>query len=199
MAGNADRPFVAPGQDPGTEARRERRLVYRMVREWLSVRRLRRLPSIDDLNPRAFSINWYWGILAHLGDGPRYTAAGASFEFVGNGFLDEVPSCNAATKISAIPDGTRLACAIAPLRCLVEIGGREPVVAEGAMRQPEQAILKFRTVALPFADHAGTARYALGCFSGAVFAVSPADQLSESAGKIAFERYDTTSGRWIRA
>lgn len=198
MTGNADGPQAAIRQDPGMEARRERRLVYRVVREWLSVRRLRSLPSIDDLNPRAFSIDWHWCVLVHLGDEAGRALTYASFEFVGVGLLEEAPACTAGTSISAVPEGTRLACTIAPIGRLIETEREQPIITQGVICRPENEILKFRTVALPFADHAGAPRYALGGFTGAVFPLISSDQRIDSSPDCVFETLDTKSGNWIR-
>ena len=198
MTGNADAPPALPGQDQGIEARRERRLVYGVVREWLSVRRLRSLPSIDDLNPRAFSIDWHWCVLVHLGEGTGSAVSRARFEFVGVGLLEEAPACTAGTSISAVPEGTRLACTIAPIRRLIETEREQPIIAQGVICRPANEILKFRTVALPFADHAGAARYTLGAFSGAAFPRSSLDQRAFLASEVVFETLDTKCGNWVR-
>lgn len=198
MTGNADGPPAVPGEDLGMEVRRERRLVYRVVREWLSVRRLRSLPSIDDLNPRSFSIDWHWCVLVHLGDEAGLAVDRARFELVGGGFLEEAPGCTAGTSVSAVPDGTQLACTIAPIRRLIEKEEAQPVVTQGMICQPEDLILKFRTVALPFADHAGVPRYTLGAFSGAVFPRTLSDEQAVPTSEIVIECFDTAKAMWVR-
>jgi len=148
----------------------ERRFTFRMLREWLSLRRLGTdIPSINDFDPRSFDGEWNSICLVFLGVGSDNALTSAIFEFIGKEFTDEVPSCPPGSSISVAPPGSKLACAILPLAEMIR--KRRPIVAQGLL-QNENGVVKFRTICLPFSDQLGCQRYALGAFSGATFTSS---------------------------
>jgi hypothetical protein len=200
--GNVNDQSRANGSSPDSQVRRERRLVYRVVRDWLSLRRLSRLPSIDDVNPRIFSTDWHWTVIVRLvANNARFAAdlADCKFEFIGDGFQEEALSPQIGASVLPLPEGARLRCTIAPIAFLIREGRPEPIVAQGTIHKPS-AVLKFRSIALPFGDRAGAivAKYVLGAFSGTLFAVSP-DQYPEADGEIEFQRLDTATSKWVRS
>ena len=172
-------------------------MVMRAFREWLGFRRLRGSPCIDDLDPRQLSIDWQWTAIVHLNVAPGMSTTTDVFDFVGQGFAGEAASCRAGTPVSAVPPSTRLACAIAPLERMIATG--VPVIAQGALAQPHDAVLLFRSIALPYSDRAGTIRYALAAFSGGTFARSRPAPASGAALECRLERFDDASGAWVEA
>lgn len=144
---------------------RERRMVYRVFREWLGLRRLRPFPSINDLNPYAFTSSWDWSFLVSVGvAGGAETRWAPLFEFVGRNFAAEAPACRAGTALDDIPRGTRLAYAAAPIEPVLR--DRVPIILQGTVAIDATTRLKLRTTALPFANQDGAVAYAFGSFSG---------------------------------
>jgi hypothetical protein len=143
-------------------------MVNRVFREWLSLRRLRELPSINDLNPQNFAVDWDWSYIASSGE--KVEGGGCPvpiFEFVGKNFEHQSADFETGALYTAVPKGSFLAYATIPIIRLV-LKEKIPIISEGTDSWGEDGILKMRAIGLPFINRLGAVSYVLGSFSGKV-------------------------------
>ncbi len=180
-------PIFSAGDDP---TRDERRMTSRVAREWISMKRGRAFPSINHLNPATFPVIWDWCALVRSEPGDAAPNADAlEFEFVGDKFLADAPSCAAGTRLGAVPVPSCLSVATGPMPTMFALG--TAVIAVGSRGWRERGVLRFRVIALPFGDSAGRLTYGFGAFSHMIAATEPSD------GHEATEIHAFRDGAWV--
>ena len=152
----------------------ERRMTYRMISEWVGLKRQRPFPSIDFLHPNTFSVDWQQCVLFRLLDkqiSPEDDSV--DFEFIGNIFRKDAPTLAAGGRLSAVPKESLLAL-LSPL--LPKLFERQTaVIHSGCLPWRSSGAIYFRSIAVPFCDNCGELKYGLGTLSHKISneAVSP--------------------------
>lgn len=169
--------------------RQERRMVFRITREWIVLKREKPYPSINHLHPATFSADWSWCFIARaIGDGAVSAEAQLEFEFVGRNFQEDAPSCTAGTLLAAAPAQSRLRLAVEFAPKMFEVG--TALVCQGTREWRDGSVIRYRAVLLPFGDNAGRLKYAAGAFSH----VLAKDDTSAARGAV--ELFSLRDGRW---
>ena len=71
----------------------ERRMTYRVISEWVGLKREKPIPSIDYLHPNSFSVDWNQCVLIRLLDIQKPLRADSlEFEFIGESFRKDAPA-----------------------------------------------------------------------------------------------------------
>jgi hypothetical protein len=143
--------------------RQERRMVFRVTREWVVLKRQRPYPSINHLNPSTFSTDWNWCLIARSLSDDVTIKEQLEFEFVGREFQKDAPSCVAGTRLAAVPVRSRLRFAVDFMPRMFELGAA--LVCHGIRTWRDDSAIRYRALLLPFADNAGRPKYAAGAFS----------------------------------
>jgi hypothetical protein len=142
----------------------ERRMTYRMISEWVGLKRQCPFPSIDFLHPNTFSVDWQQCVLFRLLDDQNSPGEDSvEFEFIGNVFRKDAPALAAGGRLSAIPKESLLALS-SPL--LPKLFKRQTaVIHSGCLPWRSSGTIYFRSIAVPFSDSRGELKYGLGALS----------------------------------
>lgn len=167
----------------------ERRMVFRVAREWVILKRQKPYPSINHLHPSTFSTDWSWCLIARsLSDRDTPTKDRLEFEFVGGSFHEDAPSCVAGTRLDSVPYRSRLRFATELVAKMFEL--RTAIISHGIFVWSNTENIRYRTIIFPFSDNAGALKYAVGAFSHVLTTDGAAAQPG-TTGLLAFR-----SGHW---